>query len=134
MRGLTLLLLLLLLALPAQAAEHPALAKARALYNAGDYDGAIIAAGAARLVPASADAAALVTARAHLDRYRLKADPADLAAAREALASIRASALMARDQVDLLIGLGESLYLGELFGAAAELFDSALTRADMLSE
>jgi hypothetical protein len=31
-----------------------------------------------------------------------------------------------------LIGLGQSLYLGEIFGAAAELFDTALGRAALL--
>jgi hypothetical protein len=36
--------------------------------------------------------------------------------------------------VDLLVGLGQSLYLGELFGAAAELFDTALSRAAMLDD
>ena len=119
---------------PAWAAEHPALAKARALYNAGDFDGAISAAAVARRDPASADAAALVIARAHLERYRQRADPADLGAAREALGSVRSSALTPRDQVDLLVGLGQSLYLGEVFGAAAELFDTALSRASLLPD
>jgi len=54
------------------AAEHPSLAKARALYNAVDFDGAIAAAEVARVDPASADAATLVIARAHLERYRLR--------------------------------------------------------------
>jgi hypothetical protein len=38
-----------------------------------------------------------------------------------------------RDQVDLLVGLGQSLFLSEIFGAAAELFDTALTRGALLS-
>ena len=67
MRGRRALLLLLLafVAVPdsARAAEHPALAKARALYNAGGYDEAITSAAAARLDPAWADAAALVRRR-----------------------------------------------------------------------
>ena len=134
MRGLFPLVLVLLFAMPAAAAEHPALAKARALYNAGDYDGAIIAAAVSRLVPASADASALVIARSHLERYRHSAVAADLASAREALATVRVAALTPRDQVDLLVGLGQSLYLGELFGAAAELFDTALSRADVLPD
>jgi hypothetical protein len=125
---------LILLAAPAWAAEHPSLAKARALYNAGDFDGAISAAAVSRLVPDDADASALVIARSHLERYRMRADPADLAAAREALASARVAALTPRDQIDLLVGLGQSLYLSEVFGAAAELFDTALGRADVLPE
>ena len=134
MRGLTAVLALLLLTSPAWAAEHPALAKARALYNAGDFDGAISAAAVSRRVPESADASGLVIARSHLERYRQRADPADLGAAREALGSVRSSALTPRDQVDLLVGLGQSLYLGEVFGAAAELFDTALSRASVLPD
>jgi hypothetical protein len=120
--------LLLIIPLTAGAAEPPALARARTLYNAGNFEGAIDAAAVAQRQPQSADAAALVSARAHLERYRQRADPADLTAAREALGSVRAAALTPRDQVDLLIGLGQSLYLGEIYGAAAELFDTALSR------
>jgi hypothetical protein len=118
----------------AAAAEHPSLAKARALYNAADYDGAITSASAARSDPASSDAAALVMGRAHVERHRLQGDPADLAAARELFGAVRASALTPRDQLDLLIGLGQTLYLGEIFGAASELFDTALSRASMLGD
>ena len=133
--GGALLLIVLMLAAPSTliAAEHPSLAKARALYNAGDYDGAIAAAGVARTDPAAADAAALVAGRAHLERVRVApGDPADLVAAREALSAARIAALLPRDQVDLLVGLGQALFLTNAFGAAAELFDSALARADML--
>lgn len=119
---------------PAWAAEHPSLARARVLYNAADYDGAIDAAAAARPDPASADAAGLVMARAHLERYRLRAEPADLTRAREMLTMVRAPSLSVRDRLDLLIGYGQALYLGDLFGAAAELFDNALGRADALAE
>lgn len=134
---IALLSLAILLAAPAavRAAEHPALAKARALYNAADYDAAIASAAAARLDPASADAATLVAARAYLERYRLRtSDPADLAAAREALGAVRAAALTPRDQIDLLVGLGQALFLASEFGAAAELFDTALSRAALLPE
>jgi hypothetical protein len=126
-----------MLALPgaARAAEHPALAKARALYNATDYDGAIVSASAARLDAGSADAASLVAARAYLERYRLRTnDPADLAAARAALGAISAAALKPRDEIDLLVGLGQALFLATEFGAAAELFDTALSRASLLQE
>ncbi|MSO45879.1 MAG: hypothetical protein EXQ59_03815 [Acidobacteria bacterium] len=124
---------LLLFAGAAAAAEPPALAKARALYNAADYDGAINAAALVRAQPAGADAAALVTARSHLERYRLRGDAADLADAREALISVRASMLPPRDQVDHLVGIGQSLYLADTFGAAAEVFDTALGKGALLS-
>jgi hypothetical protein len=114
------------------AAEPPALAKARTLYNAGNYEGAIDAAAVARRQAPWTDAAALVIARSHLERYRETADTKDLIAAREAFATIKASALSARDQVDHIIGLGQALYLGEIFGAAAELFGTALMRSSLL--
>ena len=118
----------------AQAADPTPLARARMLYNTADYDGAIASAMLARMQPAAADAAAVVEARAHLERYRRAADTADLVAARDALNAVRAAVLSPRDQVDFLVGLGQSLYFGDLFGAAADLFDNALERSAMLSD
>ena len=117
---------------PAAAAEPPALVKARMLYNAGDYDGAIAAAAEVR-TGEWADAALLVGARSHLEKFRRDPQPAELQAGREALTGVRASALMPRDQVDLLIGMGQVLYLSEEFGAAAGLFDNALAQAFLLN-
>lgn len=114
------------------AAEPIPLARARTLYNAADYDAAIAAATEARKLPTAADAAALVLARSHLERYRQSADPGDLSAAREALLSVRQQALGPRDRIDLLVGFGQSLFLGEAFGAAAELFDTALVQSVVL--
>ena len=127
------IVLALIACVPARAAEPVSLARARALYNAADYDAAIAAATEARKQPAAADAAALVLARAHLERYRQRADPDDLSAARDALRAVDQSALGARDRVDLLVGLGQSLFLGEAFGAAAELFDTALIQSAALA-
>jgi hypothetical protein len=126
------LALLLAGAFPAIAAEPPSLVKARSLYNAGNFEGAIDAAAVARREPQFADAAALVIARSHLERYRQRADPTELTSAREALGSVNAAALGGRDQVDLLVGMGQWLYLGEIFGAAAELFETALNRSELL--
>jgi hypothetical protein len=126
MRCACAVVLVLLACGSAHAAEPAPLARARTLYNAADYDGAIAAATEALKGPTAVDAAALVLARAHLERYRLRADPVDLAAARAALHRVRQAALAPRDRVDLLVGLGQSLFLGEAFGAAAELFDTAL--------
>jgi tetratricopeptide (TPR) repeat protein len=129
------LLLLSFWALPAAAvaAEPAALARARALYNAASYDEAIEAASIARQQPQWADAAALVLARSQLERGRLRNDAADLASARDTLSAIRAAALTPRDQLDLLIGFGQALYLGDEFGAAGDVFETALGRASMLS-
>jgi len=126
------LLMLLVLAPVAWGAEHPSLAQARVLHNVGDYDGAIGAAAVARADPVWSDAAALVGARAQLERYRVRLDPDDLIAARASLTSVHQTALSARDQVDLLVGIGQALYLGETFEAAAALFGAALDRASML--
>lgn len=124
----------LLPAAPAGAAEHPSLAQARVLYNAADYDGAIDVATAALGDPASVGPATLVTARAYLERYRIRLDPGDLDRARTALSMVRAASLRPRDYLDLLVGMGQALYLGESFGAAANLFDVALSRRSSLGE
>lgn len=105
------------------------LARARAHYNQRQFDEAITAATAARRSPDAADAAAIVLARAHLELYRERADPADLSAAREALSEVRAASLDDRDQVELLLAFGESLFLEDDFAAAAEIFESGLDRA-----
>jgi hypothetical protein len=113
-------------------AEPPALAKARALYNEGHYDEAIASASD---VHASEwlSAAQLVIARARLDRYGRSSQDEDLTAGRQALAAVTNAALMPRDQVDLLIGLGQSLYFSEEYGAAAGLFDNALAQGFLLN-
>lgn len=123
---------LLLAPAGAYAAEEPALARARTRYNAADYDGAIAAAREAQQKVGAADAASLVAARARLERFRMSPVPADLTDARDALRGIVPARLNPRDQVDLLVALGQSLFLSETFGAAAELFDSALSRAALL--
>jgi len=134
MRVMVLAMAALLAAHVADAAEPASLTRARTLYNAADYDGAIAAAALARTQTPAADAAALVEARARLERFRRNADPEDLMAARDALNTIRASMLVGRDQVDFLVGLGQSLYLTDFFGAAADLFDTALERSAPLPD
>ena len=52
--------------------------------------------------------------------------PSDLSAAREALGTVRAASLDERDQLELLLALGESLFLEDDFGAAAEILESGL--------
>src|SRR5918993_1111825 len=129
MRFACAVVLVLLACGPASAAEPAALARARTLYNEGNYDAAIEAATEALKVPTASDAASLVLARAHLERYRQRADPDDLTSGREALLRVRQEGLAPRDRIDLLIGLGQLLFLGEAFGAAAELFDTALAQS-----
>ena len=98
-------------------------------YNQRQFDGAIEAATAAQKMPATADAATVVLARAHLERYRERANPDDLSAARVALGTVRVSNLDTRDHVDFLMALGEALFFEDDYGAAATLFESGIDRA-----
>mgnify|MGYP001552189339 CR=1 FL=1 len=124
----------------AQTKAPDPVSQARQFYNDQRYDDAIRIAGQMRHSPALADAASVVFARAHLERFRMTADRADLAAAREALKTIDATRLSPRDEVELEIGLGESLYLDDdyafddRYSAAAEEFELALGHADLLDE
>jgi len=122
----------LLSGLPVVAAAQTAradLARARTAYNEGEFNEAIVAATAARRSADTTDAAAIVLARAHLERYRAGADPTDLSAARMVLGSVRTETLSERDEVELLLAMGEALFLEDEFGAAAELLETGLVRA-----
>jgi hypothetical protein len=121
-------LVVLLSATPAFA-QRAELAKARAAYNEQRFDEAVEAALVAQKFPGTSDAATLVLSRAYLERYRQRANPADLAAARSQLGNVRVSNIDARDHVDFLMALGETLFFEENYGAAAELFESGLDGA-----
>jgi hypothetical protein len=121
------LAIVVLAAAPLEAADL--LAEARRLYNAGEYDASGEAALEALKQPSMAEGARLVLGRVHLERFRRNADPAELAAGREALRAVDARALEARDRLELTIGLGEALYLDDRFGPATELFQWALDRS-----
>jgi len=110
-------------------AQRADLAKARTLYNQRQFDAAIDAAAAAQKVQATADPASVVLARSHLERYRERANPEDLSAARTALGTVRVSNLDPRDNVDFLMALGEALFFEDDYGAAATLFESGIESA-----
>lgn len=116
--------LLLLARAPLAAADQ--LDEARRLYNAGQYVEAGRMAAAAVEDPALADAARVVLGRTLLERFRQTADPEDLGAARDAFVRVDPAVLTYDDRTDLLIGQAEALYLDERWGAAAELFETAL--------
>lgn len=109
-----------------------ALSEARRLYNQGQYDAAERAAREAVRVPATADGARVVLGRIQLERYRQTAAPEDLANAIGALRTVDARPLDTRERVELMIGLGEALYLDDRFGAAAALFESVLDPSAVL--
>ncbi|HUL73233.1 MAG TPA: hypothetical protein VLT86_09030 [Vicinamibacterales bacterium] len=129
------LALVIMAAPPQTPAARDALIRARTAYNAHRYDEAIAAADEARNAPDLADEAAVVLARARLERYHASdpehRDASDLDAARDALKAISVDRLAARDYVDYLVGLGESLFYEQppRYGAAAETFALALARA-----
>ena len=121
--------LLLALSVPSVSAQRADLARARTLYNQRQFDAAIEAAMVAQKVSTTSDAASVVLARAHLERYRERANPDDLSAARVALGTVRVSNLDPRDNVDFLMALGEALFFEDDYGAAATLFESGIEAA-----
>lgn len=121
-------LMILICSAPALA-QRAELARARSAYNQQQFDEAIAAALTAQKVGATADAATVVLARSYLERYRLRANPADLAAARAQLGTVRVSNLDSRDHVDFMIALGEALFFEDDFGAAAAIFESGIDLA-----
>jgi len=127
-RGLPLLVIAAIVSMGA--GPRDALLRARQAYNQQQYDAAIEAATEAQRVAASADAAALVLARARLERFRQKGSADDLAAARDGFIRLDSSRLTPRERQELLVGLGEVLFLDERYGAAAEQFNLALSRGD----
>lgn len=119
---------LVLLAGTAHAADKVDwIARARTLYNQRDYDGAVAAAEEGRrAVPARVDSADLIAARAYLERFRQSAQSVDLTNARDRLRRISVDKLADGERLELVVGLGETLYFEESVGAAAEVFDSVL--------
>jgi hypothetical protein len=116
---------LLMLPVAAVAADDP-LVRARLLYNERKFEAAVSAAEQARLIPARADAADLVAARAYLERYRDSAASDDLTNARERLRRIVPAKFEPRERVEYIVGLGETLFFDGAYGAAAAVFDSVL--------
>lgn len=116
----------------ATAQTDPPLVRAHDFYNKQQYDLAIQSAAEARKVPAQADAAVIVLARAHIERYRQGMDAADLDAARSALVPIDHARLAGRDRLDWTIATGQLLYFDRRFGTAAEFFETAFGQVDLL--
>ncbi len=131
-RHTVLALLIAVLVSASAEATRADLARARSLYNQRQFDQAIEAATVAQRTPATASAATVVLARAHLERYRERADPVDLATARTALGTVISEDLEASDRVDFLMALGQALFLQDDYGAAARLFESGLSNAEAI--
>lgn len=117
---------------PAAPKAAASLTEARRLYNLGRYEAAIQAATDAMQHPASRPQALLVLGRSRLERYRQTSEPAELTEGREALSAVDASLLDARDRLELLVGVGQALYLATEYRAAAEVFTGAVDNAAVL--
>ncbi len=125
------LVLALVLSMTAMGEAAPdQVARARLLYNQRQYDAAIAVARDALRRPQSAPAAALILARAHLERSRRATDATDLPAARDALTSIDASRVQPADRTELIVAWAELFFLDGKPDVAAELFEAALARSD----
>jgi hypothetical protein len=126
---------LLVLAAPAFSADpRDPLDRARMLYNQRQFEDAIKAADEARRLPQQADGADLIAARAYLERFRESASPDDLTRARERLRAVNPEKFGARERIEFVVGLGETLYLEQASGAAAAVFDSVLVAGDELPD
>ena len=114
-----------------QGADDP-LSRARVLYNQGQFEAAVNAAELARTLPGQADSADLVAARAYLERFRVSAVSDDLTNARERLRRLDPQRLAIRERLEYTVGLGETLYLDQAFGAASAVFDAVLQTGEPL--
>jgi hypothetical protein len=106
--------------------ERDPLARARALYNARDFEGAIAAANEGRRLPTRANSADLIAARALLERYRESASVDDLGQARERLRGIDPEQFGPVERLEYIVGLGQTLFYDSAAGAAADVFESVL--------
>jgi hypothetical protein len=127
------LFLVLAAASPLQAADKPdPLTQARQLYNERQFDAALAAAEQARLMPATADRADLIAARAYLERFRQTDEPADLTSARERLRRLDPQRFDSPERTEYIVGLGEALYFEGSYGAAADIFEPVIDRGSTL--
>jgi hypothetical protein len=116
-------------AVSVRAADDP-LSRARTLYNQGQFEAAINAAEQARLTPMRADSADLVAARAYLERFRASAAADDLVNARERLRRIDPQRFPARERAEYVVGLGEALFFEGAYGAAAAVLEPIVLNRD----
>ena len=131
--GALALVLMGAIAVSAQPVATDPLARARQLYNAGQYDEAITAAREAAPHVSSQSEVNLLLGRALLERHRASRTTEDLAGARAALGAVDASGLSDRGRLDLVVGMGEALYLDGQYRSAASLLEPALEQMGLLS-
>ncbi len=113
--------------------DRDPLARARLLYNQGQFEASIAAADQARLTPARADNADLIAARAYLEQFRQSESADDLSRARERLRRIHPERFGPQERVEFIVGLGETLYFDGTYGAAASVFESVIVPVGALT-
>jgi hypothetical protein len=126
MRPLTVALTLVFLGIPFSAAAQSDLERARLFYNSGNFDAAIEFATTARSRPATTSSAALIIARARLERFRQSSRAEDLDGARAELTALSPQNLSAPEIVEWQIGVGQALYFENELGPAAEWFGTLI--------
>jgi hypothetical protein len=114
---------------PALVEAQSDLERARAAYNAGQFDASIAAATAAKARPSAAQSATLIAARARLERFRQSNNANDLTEARTELVSLNPRTLAPQEMIEWQFGLGTALFLDNQPGAAAEMFSTVLPTA-----
>lgn len=118
----TLVLGVVCICAPTAANAQGNLARARQFYNGGNFDAAITTAAPSRSRPATASSAALIIARARLERFRKTGSTEDLNAARAELAALHTQNLSGQELIEWQIGLAQTLYFENELGPASEWF------------
>jgi tetratricopeptide (TPR) repeat protein len=119
--------LLLGTALPLTAAEpRDLMARARLLYNQGQFEDAVAAADELGHTADRVDSADLIAARSYLERFRETAASEDLSRARDRLRRLNPNRFSPLERTEFIVGLGQTLFFDGAPGAAAAVFDSVL--------
>jgi hypothetical protein len=124
--------LTLLLFVPTPLRAQDALAEARRLYNAGQFDEAERSARTALEQPTHANSARVVLGRIQLERFRKAPSQTFLADARQALREVDPLSLEPRERLEFTLGLAETLFLEDRFLAAAEMFAPVIEASTIL--
>ncbi len=125
-------LLTVVFMLAAPLAAQDALSDARRLYNEGKYEGSERAARTALATARTANSARVVLGRALLELFRETASQEHFAQAREALRTVNADQLDATERVELMLGLGQGLFLEDRFAAAADVIEPMIVPSTAL--
>ncbi|MBA2301316.1 MAG: hypothetical protein H0W08_01630 [Acidobacteria bacterium] len=132
MRGSAVSLILLIVLSADLPGQQDALNESRRLYNAGQFESAESAARLAMQQPATANSARVLLGRIHLERFRKSPSELSLEDARKALREVDPALLDTRERLELTVGFGETLFLEDRFGAAAEMFAPVLEASSAL--